>query len=218
MIAPVFLAALIVAASLIGRRVLARAVWTTRAPALGIVAWQALSLEAALAVVLAGLALAMPQLHLTVDLARLLQADPPPGSDVTVVDHDAPLVYCLPGRDKRMVVTRGASRDSRTMRASAVLPPAPRAPAGVLSPVPQQPLPPLVRLLILAVASGLVVLPVLLAMLPAGVALVVDCFGAPILPPAELGARFPPPANGQGLLAAETRPPPKPSRFYYPVS
>ena len=32
------------------------------------------------------------------------------GSGVTFVDHDAPLVYCLPGRSGRVVVTAGAAR------------------------------------------------------------------------------------------------------------
>lgn len=318
MTAPVFLVLFIVAASLIGRRVLVRAAWPMRAPALGIVAWQALSLGTALAVVLTGLALVMPTMHLTVDLARLLQAcveelrhqygtpagvlmsgagaalslgvlgrftvlmtvtaiatrrdrrthvaglalvaGPPPTSDVTVVDHDVPLVYCLPGRHKRVVVTRGATRvltarqlsgvlaherahlharhhlaiaaatvlsrtffdlglfalardriielaemhaddaagsDQRRDLATALLQLTGLAtPAGALGAGgstalarivrlsrPEEPLPSLARLPILAVAAGLVLGPALLAMLPVGVAIVADCCASPVLPP-----------------------------------
>ncbi|MBL1115999.1 M56 family metallopeptidase [Streptomyces sp. 110] len=37
-----------------------------------------------------------------------LVGEPAPGYDATVVDHDAPAVYCLPGRRCRVVITRGA--------------------------------------------------------------------------------------------------------------
>ena len=317
MTAPVFLALFILAVSVSGNRVMARATWPNRAPALGIVAWQALTIGTALAVIFAGLALAMPRMHLTVDLAQLLEAcaeelrhqygtpagalmsgagavlslgvlarfvvlmtttaladrrdrhrhlaglalitDPSAGSDVTLVEHDVPVVYCLPGRNKRVVVTRGAQQvlserelagvlvherahlrarhhlavavasvlsrtffglglfklaqkriselaemhaddaanaDQRRDLASALLHLTGSAtPAGALGvggstalarivrlSRPQEPLPRLARLPILGLAAGLVLSPVLLAMIPAGVALAADCCGAALVP------------------------------------
>lgn len=168
MIAPTVLVLFALSAAAAGPRLLSRGSWTTRAPALGIFAWQALTVAVALALVLAGLALALPELHLTTDLAALLQAcaaelrhqygtpggsalsvaggvfaiavvtrfgvclslallnarrhrrrhlrglalisRAEDGSGVTFVDHDAPLVYCLPGRSGQVVVTDGAAR------------------------------------------------------------------------------------------------------------
>ena len=168
MIAPTVLVLFSVAAAVAGPRLLARGSWAVRAPGLGILAWQALTVAVALSLVLAGLALALPELHLTTDLAALLQAcaaelrhqygtpggsvlsalggafaialatrfgacfslvlldarrsrrqhlrglalvsSGQDGSGVTFVDHDAPLVYCLPGRSGRVVVTEGAAR------------------------------------------------------------------------------------------------------------
>jgi len=48
--------------------------WAARAPRLGIAVWQALSLSAVLAVVLAGVALAVPATQLSTDLGQLLRA------------------------------------------------------------------------------------------------------------------------------------------------
>ncbi|WP_413098324.1 M56 family metallopeptidase [Streptomyces sp. Inha503] len=45
------------------------------------------------------------QQHL--DMLALI-GEPAPGYAATVVDHGAPAVYCLPGRHRRVVVTRGA--------------------------------------------------------------------------------------------------------------
>ena len=168
MIAPTVLVLFAVLAAVAGARLLSRGSWVMRAPGLGIVAWQALTAAVALALVLAGLALALPELHLTADLAELLEACAAelrhqygtpaggvlsvvggtftialvtrfgvcfslvllngrrdrrqhlrglalvsPGQDdsgVTFVDHDVPLIYCLPGRSGRVVVTEGAAR------------------------------------------------------------------------------------------------------------
>lgn len=57
-------------ATLAGRW-LSRAGWTQRAPRLGIPAWQVLTASVVLAVVLAGLAVAIPALPVTTDLAAL---------------------------------------------------------------------------------------------------------------------------------------------------
>ncbi len=167
MTAPVALLLFAAAASVYGTHVLARASWPRTAPALGIAVWQALTAAIALAVLLAGLALAMPELHLSSDLAGILRAcveevrhqyatpggallslaggvftlallarlgaqtavsmtrsrldrrrhlaalalisDYSWATGITVVDHDVPLAYCLPGRKQRIVVTRGAT-------------------------------------------------------------------------------------------------------------
>ncbi|MFK4268659.1 M56 family metallopeptidase [Streptomyces milbemycinicus] len=80
------------------------------APTLG----DALALAAPLAIVLLPLgwlalcvwrARRARQRHL--DMLALV-GEPAPGYDATVVDHGAPAVYCLPGRRRRVVVTRGA--------------------------------------------------------------------------------------------------------------
>lgn len=168
MIAPIVLILFAAAAAALGPRLLSGGSWVARAPGLGILAWQALTAAVALALLLAGLALALPELRLTTDLAALLEAcaaelrhqyGTPGGSllsavggvfalalvarfavcysrvllkarderrrhlsglalvargqdgaGVTYVDHDAPLVYCLPGRSGGVVVTRGAAR------------------------------------------------------------------------------------------------------------
>jgi Zn-dependent protease with chaperone function len=57
-----------------GPRVLTRAAWTRRAPRLAVVAWQALCGAVLGAVVLAGLALAVPTVRISGDLANLLRA------------------------------------------------------------------------------------------------------------------------------------------------
>lgn len=168
MIAPIVLVLFAASAAALGPRLLFSGSWVTRAPGLGILAWQALTAAVALALLLAGLALALPELRLTTDLAGMLEAcaaelrhqyGTPGGSllsaaggvftlalvirfagcyslvllkarddrrrhlsglalvargrdgaGVTFVEHDAPLVYCLPGRSGGVVVTRGAAR------------------------------------------------------------------------------------------------------------
>lgn len=168
MIAPIVLVLFAASAAAAGPRLLSSGSWVARAPGLGILAWQALTAAVALAVLLAGLVLALPELRLTTDLAALLgacaaelkhQYRTPGGSllsavggvftlalvtrfaacyslvllkarderrrhlsglalvaggqngaGVRYVDHDAPMVYCLPGRSGGVVVTRGAAR------------------------------------------------------------------------------------------------------------
>jgi len=74
---------MIVAASLLGYalllavagpRLLTRGAWAERAPRLGIIAWQSLTATVLVAVALAGLALVMPTVRVSADLANLLQA------------------------------------------------------------------------------------------------------------------------------------------------
>lgn len=168
MIAAMFLVLFAGVASIAGCRLLGGAAWPTRAPALAILAWQALTAAVALAVVLTGVTLALPELHLTGDMRQMLRtcviemqhqystptgallgvvgallaiglaarllyawtatmlnahrlrrrhlgglgliADSTSSDGVAFVDHDEPLVYCLPGRKRRVVVTRGAAR------------------------------------------------------------------------------------------------------------
>lgn len=74
MTAPGVLLALAGLLALFGGRLLGAASWPMRAPRLGVLAWQALTLAVVLSVVLAGLALALPSLPLTADLASLLDA------------------------------------------------------------------------------------------------------------------------------------------------
>jgi len=63
----------VLVASLSGRW-LSRAGWTRRSPRLGIAAWQAVTASVVLAVLLAGLSLAVPTLPITTDLARLVHS------------------------------------------------------------------------------------------------------------------------------------------------
>lgn len=58
----------------VGRRTLRTAVWVQRAPRLGIVAWLAAVGATALALLLAGFTLLLPDLHLSSDLALLVDA------------------------------------------------------------------------------------------------------------------------------------------------
>lgn len=165
MIAALLLASYAVLAGSQGARVLLRATWPARSPRSGIVAWQALSASVVLAVLLAGVALAVPYLPLRFELAHLLGADSaavaehygtPHGAGpvtaglvasavafavlvgtavrggrerartrreqraalrvvghahpdgYTVVEHQRPLVYCLPGRPHAIVLSTGA--------------------------------------------------------------------------------------------------------------
>ena len=167
MTAPIALSLFVVGACLFARNRLAHAPWTERSPALGIAAWQTLSVATALAVVLIGFTLALPELHLSADLAALLQAcvaemrhqyGTPAGMllsgtgaamslgvigrfgwalacttwqsrrqrsvqrrrlrllgegtgarGVTIVEYDAPMVFCVPGRGSDIVVTSAAA-------------------------------------------------------------------------------------------------------------
>lgn len=166
MTGPALLLALAVVAATLGTRALARASWTEQAPALGIVAWQALTATITLSLVLAGLLSLVPRAHVSTDLATFIQACmtelnhqyATPGGmtwgavgvllaigvavrvgwgvsnemarawrarrahritvdlvgtydreiDAVMLEHAAPMVYCLPGRSQRVVMTRGA--------------------------------------------------------------------------------------------------------------
>ncbi|WNB84759.1 M56 family metallopeptidase [Cellulomonas sp. ATA003] len=69
--------ALLVLAVLVGTlapRLLRRSAWVDRSPAMGIVLWQALSLSVVAATVLAGAALALPDVPFTANLAELISA------------------------------------------------------------------------------------------------------------------------------------------------
>ncbi|MQA24358.1 MAG: M48 family metalloprotease [Micromonosporaceae bacterium] len=74
MIVAAVLAGYAALAATLGAAALRRAAWPQRAPALGVAAWQALSISSVLAVVLAGLALAVPTNVVAAGLAELLQA------------------------------------------------------------------------------------------------------------------------------------------------
>jgi Zn-dependent protease with chaperone function len=161
--AAVILIAYAVVATVAGGRALTRARWPQRSPGWGVVAWQALTASVAGALLLAGVAVALP--FLPEPVARVLGTDaavviehyetpvgPWPGvltlavsaataavvvaltvrsvvaaarsrrtmrrglealgrrhpDGYTVLEHPAPLVYCLPGRARTVVVTRGA--------------------------------------------------------------------------------------------------------------
>jgi len=72
--APITLAAFAVVVATLGRWLLARSAWPDRSPRLGILAWQALSLSILVSVVLAGLALAVPEIPFSTNVAALLSA------------------------------------------------------------------------------------------------------------------------------------------------
>ncbi|MGH3682388.1 MAG: M56 family metallopeptidase, partial [Natronosporangium sp.] len=61
-------------AATVGGGLLRRSRWPQRAPGLGVAAWQALSVSAVLAVILAGLTVAVPRSALGAGLAELVQA------------------------------------------------------------------------------------------------------------------------------------------------
>lgn len=165
--------------SWIGTAVLARADWPRRAPALGIVGWQCLSVSIALSLILAGLTLLVPASHFVGDFAGFLLAcvtelhmqyppvqvsalgviagavaitlavrvawalttemlrirrhrsahrtmidlvgQPDPATGIVMLEHPVPMVYCLPGRKHRVVVTRAASRMLSSEQLSCVL-------------------------------------------------------------------------------------------------
>ncbi|PUA80778.1 M56 family metallopeptidase [Nocardioides currus] len=165
MTAPLVLALFVLATAWAAPRHLLVARWVQRAPTLGIVVWQAVTLTVLLSTLLIGLTLALPILpvgpqltsvmgtgHLDVtdhyatpagnglavlalvgvvalalrstyflmtalrrasrqrrmQLAGLQLVGAPHPAGFTVIDHDVPLVYCLPGRQRAVVVTRGA--------------------------------------------------------------------------------------------------------------
>ncbi|TAM68634.1 MAG: M56 family peptidase [Microbacteriaceae bacterium] len=74
MIAPVTLLIFALFLALLGPVVLRRSTWPERSPRIGIAAWQALSASLVLAVLLAGVALAVPAIPWTTDLAELVRA------------------------------------------------------------------------------------------------------------------------------------------------
>ncbi|MBA2638473.1 MAG: M56 family metallopeptidase [Nocardioidaceae bacterium] len=74
MTAPITLAAFAVVVATLGRWLLARSAWPDRSPRLGILAWQALSLSILVSVVLAGLALAVPEIPFSTNVAALVSA------------------------------------------------------------------------------------------------------------------------------------------------
>lgn len=74
MTAPITLLAFALSTALLGPTVLARRGWLLRSPRLGILAWQSLSGSVVLAVVLAGLSLALPTIPWTTDLAGWIAA------------------------------------------------------------------------------------------------------------------------------------------------
>lgn len=74
MTAPVVLICYAVLVASLGGRWLSRASWTHRSPRLGIAAWQSVTVSVVLAVLSAGVALAVPTLPITTDLALLLHS------------------------------------------------------------------------------------------------------------------------------------------------
>lgn len=167
MIVASLLVAYALGAAVVGRRVLERAAWPSRAPVLGIWSWQALTWSIAGALVMAVLVLSLPVMPFRESVARALEAcsmslvshyttpggnavawmaltlgiglalrplgffaadsltcakqrrhqrrglgllAAPDSLGITNVEHDLPLVYCLPGRRSAIVVTSGARR------------------------------------------------------------------------------------------------------------
>lgn len=74
MTAPITLAAYAAAVAVLGPWLLRRSTWPDRSPRLGILAWQTMSLSIVVSVVLAGVALAVPEVPISADLAGLLSA------------------------------------------------------------------------------------------------------------------------------------------------
>lgn len=74
MIAPLTLIGFALALALVGPWLLRRSSWPDRSPRVGIAAWQALSISLVVTVFLAGIALAVPAMPWTTDLAELLRA------------------------------------------------------------------------------------------------------------------------------------------------
>lgn len=166
MITPLALATGALLLNSVGSRLLDGARWTRRAPGLGIIAWQVLTASVLLAIMLAGLTLALPSLPVAEGVASLIDAcvsalrqeyrtpgglAPTVGGailalglagrtvycvasglrtmrrdrlaqhqalslaarydaalKVSVVEHRAPAVYCIPGRRSKIVFTSSA--------------------------------------------------------------------------------------------------------------
>jgi Zn-dependent protease with chaperone function len=164
--------------SALGRLLRARQ-WTARTPAVAVVMWQCLTASVLVAIVGGGLALLVPSVHLSVDVAQLLKAcivalrarystpagtvagvagailsaavalristalaltlirgarwrrrhsdtlsllgSPAPFADAYLLAEDAPLMYCLPGGQHRIVITTGAVAQLSTAELHAAL-------------------------------------------------------------------------------------------------
>ena len=113
--------------SLAARRWLANASWTHQAPVLAIFVWQAVTFSVAGAVVLAGAALVLPQLHLSVDLAEAFRAcvaelrhqyQTPAGAAFAVAGGVAALALIARFTYIFGVLQRRARSTRRSMRAS----------------------------------------------------------------------------------------------------
>lgn len=74
MTASLTLVAFAILAATLGPRQLTRSTWPNRSPLLGILLWQALTVSVLAAMVLAGLALAVPEIPFTTDIAGLIAA------------------------------------------------------------------------------------------------------------------------------------------------
>lgn len=74
MTAPITLTAFAMIAATLGPWLLRRSEWPDRSPRMGILAWQTLSLSILASVLLAGAALALPEIPFSADLATLLSA------------------------------------------------------------------------------------------------------------------------------------------------
>ena len=74
MTAPVILLGYALLVGTVGAGLLQRSRWSHRAPMMGILTWQAMTTSVVLSVILAGIALALPTLPLTADLAGWLHA------------------------------------------------------------------------------------------------------------------------------------------------
>ncbi len=74
MTAPITLAVFAVVVATLGRWLLARSAWPDRSPRLGILAWQTAAMSILVSVVLAGLALAVPEIPFSTNVAALLSA------------------------------------------------------------------------------------------------------------------------------------------------
>jgi Zn-dependent protease with chaperone function len=176
-ITPLALGTFALLANSIGSRLLDGARWTRRAPGLGIIAWQVLTASVLLAIMLAGLTLALPSLPVAEGVASLIDACASalrqeyrtPGGlgpsvagailalglagrvvysvasglrttrrdrlaqhrdislagryddawRVSIVDHAAPAVYCIPGWRSKIIFTNSAfaTLDDEQMRA-----------------------------------------------------------------------------------------------------
>lgn len=106
------------ATALAGCRLLAAADWPTRRPAWGIWAWQALSVSAAVAVVLTGIVLAVPETPLRDPAAALLRACSDALAEHYSTPGGPPLAFATAGLSL-FVVTRFAVTAVRDLRRAA---------------------------------------------------------------------------------------------------